>query len=121
MAIVHMNKRVENFFHQLEWEAEDFVPELQFFDYGEKSKTFKYDEEVIISTRDFDIEFDLIVEQTGEYTPEDYCQPEEFTPYETTVEIQNLTVFDNIYGEQLRFNREEFTDLVQKVKNLIEI
>lgn len=119
MAIVHMDKRVASFLSQLDNEAEVFNPELQFFDYDDKLEINRFDEEVLISLRDFGISFILIVEQTGTYTPEDYCQPSEFNEESTTIEIVDLTVHDDIYGENLRFNREEFTEIVQKVKDLI--
>lgn len=121
MAIVHMDKRVDSFLSQLENEAETFKAELQFFDYDDKLEVNRFDEEVVLSLRDFDIDFILVIEQTGVYTPEDYCQPSEFSEISSTTEISDLQVYDNIYGEYLRFNREEFTEIVQLVKNLIII
>lgn len=121
MAIVHMDKRVDSFLSQLKKEAEVFKAELQFFDYDEKLEVNRFDEEVVLSLRDFNINFVLIVEQKGVYTPEDYCQPSEFNEVSSTIEAVDLQVYDNIYGEDLRFNREEFTEVVELVKNLIII
>lgn len=121
MAIVHMNKRVDKFINQLDLHDEKLFPDPQLFDYRSNQEVWRFDEEITISLRDFHIYFFLIIEQKGTYTPADHCQPEEFNEDSTSIEINDFQVYDDVYGEYLRFNREEFTEIVNKVKDLIEI
>lgn len=122
MAIVHMSKRVDRFMNQLDLHDENIHPDPQLFDYEDKKEIYLFDEEISIMLPDFEILFGLIVRQTGTYDPGDgLCQPPEFNEETTEVEIEDLIVYDSVYGEELRFNREEFTEVVNKVKTLILI
>lgn len=122
MAIVHMEKQVSKFLHQLETTFEKVHPDPQFFDYEEDNEIYKYDEEVLIDLPDFTIEFNLVVTQTGVYDPGDtICQAPEFHEESTEVTIDDLKVYDSVYGEYLRLNREEFTEIINLVRELIII
>jgi hypothetical protein len=121
MAIVHMHQRILRFQQQLEYAEDRIFPDPQYFDYDEGKEIYKYEEEEAITLPDFSIEFDLIITQVGTYDPGSHCQPPEFNEESTEVEIRDLIVFDSVYGEELRLNREEFTDIILKVKQLIEI
>jgi hypothetical protein len=122
MAIVQMHKRVERFFNQLESTAEKYTPNPQFFDYEDDREVYLLEEDVVITLQDFDIMFFLTVEQKGTYDPGDHiCQAPSFDVEETYIYVDDLVVFDLVGGDDLNFNREEFTEIVEKVKELINI
>lgn len=122
MAIVYMNKRVDKLMNQLDLYDDLLYPNPQHFSYQEKEEVYLYDVARSIMLRDFEIIFKLIIKQTGDYAPgEGLCKPESFTVETTELKIEDLKVYDNVYGEYLKLSRAEFTEVVNKVKPLIQI
>ena len=117
--IVHMDKRVEKFLRDLSITNERKFIQLDYYDYDEGKEIYRYDREETILLPDFEIFFNLVITQTGVFTPATGCEPPEFTVETTEVEINNLEVFDRDKEGTLRFDRETFTQVVQEVKDLI--
>jgi hypothetical protein len=116
-----MQKQIDRFSDQLSITEERIYPMVTEYDWEEDVEIYRYDQEEIISLPDFDIQFNLLIEEKGTYTAADNCHPEEFAMLSREIEIQGLKVYDTAYGQYLKLDRRQFTDIILEVKTLITI